>query len=333
MKPGGLGLLALEVGLLTVGPACGGLIQSVDGGTQDGGPVVDVELPLDVQLPSDAQPSSDVQLDTGIVDEGLSDSGDLADSSSWVDAGGCDPATLGWSPLALSGLVVWLDAADLPLGAAVSEWRDRSTASNDATQQVAAYQPTAVPGAIDGEPAVRFDGKQDLLSIADAPSLEWGTADYTILVVAVFSSSLGNTNQMLFEKTTADPPWNGAQLYVNSDKPAPNTTVSSQVSEFAFVTSARNGLDGAPHLFGGRRMGTTIEVRVDGLSEGTATVTPIVDISDPGRAVMIGQNGWDHTPGFQAVEGDIAEIVAVQGSLSDGDLQTLECHLLLKYGL
>ena len=91
-------------------------------------------------------------------------------------------------------------------------------------------------------------------------------------------------------------------------------------------------LNDAPHLFGGRRVGEWLEVRVDGTPEGGMRVSPIVDISDLGQDVIIGQNG-NGRPGFQAVQGQIAELVAVSGPISDRDLRSIECYLLDKYGL
>jgi hypothetical protein len=119
---------------------------------------------------------------------------------------------------------------------------------------------------------------------------------------------------------------------VNSDKPTQNTTATSQVQEYVYATS-KNGLEGAPHLLTGRRFGSTLEIRVDGTSEAQTVITTPVDVSAPGWAGIIGQDGYNPTPGFQALQGDIAEMIAVQGTLADADLRKLECHLLLKYGL
>jgi hypothetical protein len=51
----------------------------------------------------------------------------------------------GRPPWALSGLVLWLDAADLPSirlqGGGVYQWTDKSGSSNNATQTVPALRP------------------------------------------------------------------------------------------------------------------------------------------------------------------------------------------------
>jgi len=243
--------------------------------------------------------------------------------------GACDPAAASWSPGALPGLVVWLDAEDAPQGY-VQAWRDRSPAANDARQPVPAYQPMRANGAIGGYPAVRFDGRRALLEIADAPSLEWAFDDYAILVVARFSVDRGTTFQMLYQKVATTAPWDGPSLYVNGAKPTQATTVTAQMSQYAFATSAHDRLDDAPHVFVSRRVGAALEVRVDGAPEGATVLATPIDVSAPRRPVQIGQNG-DHRPGFQALEGDVAEVVAVRGILPDDQLRVLECYLTVKY--
>jgi hypothetical protein len=247
-----------------------------------------------------------------------------------VAAGGeCDPSAASWSLDALPGLVVWLDAADAPQGY-VQAWRDRSPAGNDARQPEPAYRPVRADGAIGGFPAVRFDGRRTLLEIADAPSLEWAFDDYAVLVVARFSVSLGTTYQMLFQKVTTTAPWDGPSLYVNGAKPSQGTTATAQMSQYAFATTAHDRLDDAPHVFVSRRVGPNLEVRVDGTPEGATVLATPIDVSAPRRPVQIGQNG-DHRPGFQALEGDVAEVVAVRGVLPDDQLRAVECYLTVKY--
>jgi hypothetical protein len=252
-----------------------------------------------------------------------------------LDAG-CPSSLLSWSPGTLPGLVLWLDAAkgagSTP-GGLVSLWSDQSPAHNDATQTNGQYQPMLEVGAIGGFPAVRFDGHTSYLSIADGPSLQWGTSDYAILVVARFSVTLDMPNQVLFQKSTMDSPFYGPQLYVNSANPTLDTTAMAADSKDFWVVSAQHGLNDAPHVFGARRFAATLEVRVDGQSAGQKRETPVIDVSAPRMPAIIGQNGYDPTAMTEALQGDIAEEVAVQGAISDADLRSLECHLILKYGL
>jgi hypothetical protein len=250
--------------------------------------------------------------------------------------GGCPAGSLSWTPSALPGLVLWLDAAKgigATTGSLVSLWSDQSPSHNDATQSNASYQPLLLGSDIGGLPGLRFDGVRTFLAIADKPSMQWGMSDYTIAVVARFSITMGTTNQMLFQKPTVNAPWDGPSLYVRGDKPSLGTTATSQISENVYTTSAQNGLNDVPHLFTGRRFGSTIQIRVDGVVAGESNQVPAVDLSSVGQPVMIGQNGYQPSPGFEALQGDISEMVAVAGSITDADLLSLECHLVTKYGL
>lgn len=75
----------------------------------------------------------------------------------WV--GGGAPA---WTPADLSGLQLWMDAADAATitdagGGAVSQWVDKAS-SLAFTQGTGGNRPTLVPNAYNGLPTVRFDG-------------------------------------------------------------------------------------------------------------------------------------------------------------------------------
>jgi hypothetical protein len=250
--------------------------------------------------------------------------------------GGCRSSPSSWLPNSLSNLVLWLDAEDLGLtpGNAVASWRDRSSAHNDAVQSNVKFQPVLELSAIGGRPAVRFDGSMTFLSIVDSPTLQWGTADYVILVVARFGVTLGAANQALFEKQINSEPYPGPALFVNASLPteAVEGKAMAMNSGDVYTASNRTGLNDAPHLFGTRRSGGMLEVRVDGAPSGVA-VGSSLDVSAPGMSVSIGQQGYNQQQGFQALKGDIAEEIAVEGALSDSDLHTLECYLLGKYGI
>jgi hypothetical protein len=319
--------LGASLSFFIVFAACGG--QEATHATSEAG--VGADAPLDVVAPIDAGPgdqSSPPDVGTTL------DASAEADAIVEAEAGGCDPSTVAWFPSALPGLVLWLDAAagiTAAPGSPVSQWSDQSPAHNNALQPTIGYQPILMFGSIGGLPGVRFNGSQTFLSVADSTTLQWGTGDFALVAVATFSNT--NISQMLYQKSPLAAPYNAPALYVNSEKPMQDTTATAQVSEYVFATSKNNGLQGAPHLFTGRRFGSTVEIRVDGASQGQSAIPMPIDVSAPGQPAMIGHNGYNPRPGFQALQGDIAELIAVQGTLADADLRKLECHLLLKYGL
>jgi hypothetical protein len=306
--------------------ACGGQ-QSTHSPSDSG---TGADAPLDVVAPLDVGPGDQYSP----PDVATTDASAEADVAAEAEPGGCDPSTLSWSPSSLSGLVLWLDAAagiTSPPGNQISQWSDQSPAHNDALQPTVGYQPILMSSSIGGHPGVRFDGNVNFFSVADSTTLQWGTGDFALVAVATFSNT--NISQMLYAKAPATAPYDGPNFYVNSQKPTQNTTATAQVSQYVFATSMNNGLQGAPHLFTGRRFGSTLEIRVDGASQGQTAIATPIDVSAVGRPAVIGQNGYTPMPGFQALQGDLAELIAVQGTLADTDLRKLECHMLLKYGL
>ncbi|HEY8091991.1 MAG TPA: hypothetical protein VIF09_29215 [Polyangiaceae bacterium] len=285
----------------------------------------------DVPPGVDASPASE---GGGENDGGGSDE-DGADAISGEGGGGggaCDPDAASWSPASVPGLVLWLEADTLTLasGSPVALWHDQSSAGNDAKQPVSSYQPTLEAAAVGGRPALSFDGRQSFLTVADSVSLQWGTGDYTFLIVGQFSDS-GVPNQMLYQKVSGGPPYDGPALFVNSDKPAPGSHATSQISQDFYVTSLTAGFANAPHLFASRRAGTSLEVRIDGVVNAEQVTS--TDVSNPGQAAMIGQNGYNPRAGNEALAGLIAAVVAAGGPIADHDLQALECYLMSKYGV
>ncbi len=75
-------------------------------------------------------------------------------------------------------------------------WQDRSGKVNDATQATTALKPTWVASAVNGKPGVLFDGTDDLLTIADDASIDFGTGSFTL----AFAVSAINADDDLFEK-------------------------------------------------------------------------------------------------------------------------------------
>jgi hypothetical protein len=74
-----------------------------------------------------------------------------------------------FSPLALSGLQLWLDATDsqsITLNSGnVSQWADKSPQGNNATQATAIRQPAYATASVNGLSSVEFDGTNDFMDI------------------------------------------------------------------------------------------------------------------------------------------------------------------------
>ena len=64
-------------------------------------------------------------------------------------------------------------------GTAISTWKDRTSNNNNASQATAANQPTYETNEVNGQPAIKFDGSNDLMTFARFDA----TAAWTMAVV------------------------------------------------------------------------------------------------------------------------------------------------------
>ena len=89
-----------------------------------------------------------------------------------------------------NGLVLWLQAnrgVTTNASGQVTAWLDQSTSANNAAEPVGGTDselPLLVPNDVNGNPAVRFDGVNNVLEILNSPSLQPQTGDWTVFFVA-----------------------------------------------------------------------------------------------------------------------------------------------------
>ncbi|MEP6859919.1 MAG: hypothetical protein ABJE66_04825 [Deltaproteobacteria bacterium] len=253
------------------------------------------------------------------------------------------------------GVVLWLDAAQgvTTDQGKVTLWADRSGNHNDASQQNANWQPAVVAAGIHGLPSVHFTGQVasgqqasygTLLNIADSATLQWASADYLIEVVTRYDNTPTGTVATeratgygtLYSKQTQNPqlPAEGVAFFANTpagDTASGTTAFSSYVYVSHGVTDSAQGFnDGVARLLGTQRVGaTTLSLRVNGVEAATSTV-PSMNVDEVGVGARIGASG-DAT--IARLDGDIAEMIVVKGSIAATDLATLETYLTTKYGL
>jgi hypothetical protein len=87
-------------------------------------------------------------------------------------------ASGGFDPRSLTGLALWLDAADsttVTLNSGVEEWRDKSGNARHFSQSTANNRP-AYTGSINGRLALSFDGTNDSLSRSGVANADLTTA-------------------------------------------------------------------------------------------------------------------------------------------------------------
>jgi len=238
------------------------------------------------------------------------------------------------------GLVLWLDATRgvLHFSGVVASWADQSGQKNDAAQSIVYNRPTFAASAINGLPAVHFDMNAQwgtFLTIADSASLRWGTDDVYLAVVARFDNDVGGTGSnsrfgtFYFKQGASGGPF----FHANAPGKTPTSGFAFELSDDAAHRVVSTGLgydDARGHLFAVRRRGTTLELRHNGAPDGARTV-PVVDVSAPGVAVSLGATM--ERIDSNRLNGDIAEILAVRGALSDATLAGVESYLRAKYAL
>ena len=319
-----LGVLGVTVGLY----ACGGdtdVTLGTDSGTDTG------------TLPDTGNPPPN---DSGVIDTGTPPPDDAS-----ADAIVPIPDSGTFSVATVPGLALWLDANKgvTQSTGKVSGWADQSGNNNNAAQSNAANRPGFTASALNSLPGVHFDmnvAGGTFMTIVDATTLNWATGDYYLVVVARYSNDPnqqgGFTNRIgafYFKEGTG--PTLGPALFGNVTGNPGTSAFATQMSFAAAdrLVSTSTGNNNFPkgHAFSVHRGGTTLELRNNGALDGTKTVTA-VDVSAPTIDVMLGAtpgNGFTQN----RLNGDIAEVIAVKGAISSGDLSGIEGYLKAKYAL
>jgi hypothetical protein len=308
--------------------ACGGATD--DSIALDGG--------LDAGQDGTTAPDVTVGPDTGTPDVNVGDA-ILLDVQSDVSTGPFDPSQIG------SGLVLWLEGdkgvtEDTNNAGHVQTWADQTSYHNDATGT--GHEPTIDATAINNLPAVAFANQgqsSQYLSIADSASLQLGSGDFAIFMVAEYTNptSGGGAGQgMFYFKVAGTNTPTGPELIGNSG--AANNTLESRIRARLTgtdnVNSSGTGYnDGKYHRIGIRRNGQALEVWADGTS---TSFTPDAgapgDVSATGSDVTIGAALGGNFPQYR-LDGGIAEVVGVKGTFTDGDAAGLDAYFKTKYGL
>ena len=263
----------------------------------------------------------------------------------------------GFNPANVLGLVLWLEG-DLTSSITlvtpdagpqkVTKWADQTTHHNDAIglAQFTGRNPSVKSNAINKLSAVHFDqGQQNqlsgqMLSINDNQdgSLDWGTGDFFVAIVGDFDNNPSNGQNLGVGCFFTKAAFTGQQtaplgLYLYGNVPSssvnPTTGMIFATSNTAgdFVTTATGYNNGNPHLFAIRRRGVKLDLLVDGTSVATSTSSG-ADVSATKTQVRIGADG---DANLVRLDGDIGEMLAVKGTLSQSDEAGLVSYLKAKW--
>ena len=225
-----------------------------------------------------------------------------------------------------ASLKVWLRAEDLSLnsGDPVNTWTDQSGNGNDATDG-GSNPPSFTTGAVNGQPAVTFDGNNDQLDIGVSDIINLPGGDNTVYsVVANASTNIGQ-DQLVYG--IADGGNNRNQvvqsLYYESQGRADfGARGGVNNNDFADVNLASQGV-GDFNVVGSILEGTTITVRANAAIGTNADVQPSTgDRAFLGEAVNNNEFG-----------GDLPEFFAYSTALNDVQTVIVENYLAAKYNI
>lgn len=291
-------------------------------------------------LTADSGASDDAGATT---DSGTSDK-DAAASDAGGDGGDNEdaaPDAGAWTPRRLQGISLWLDSTSgvtYDGAAKATSWLDQSGNGNNATVQTPCLGPTRSANSLNNQDTLAFTDNQGVgacVTVADAPSLQFGAGDFSIFLVARYSNPPGiaqpgaNTGTF-WSKRLQSSPYNGVWLAGNTLSEAKLQLWQQNLSGNQVVGMTDGMNDGMFHRFGGTRRGTSFEVWIDGLSNGKTILPNADDVSQTGKSVFIGGSpelpkGW--------LIGNIAEVVAVKGTLSAAQIADLDAYFKNRHAL
>jgi hypothetical protein len=224
-------------------------------------------------------------------------------------------------------LQVWLKAdAGVATNAtgAVTSWTDQSGNGNTATAVEDATAPSLVSNALNGKPVLRFDGNNDYLDVADAPSIQitGDIASFAVLRVDDF----GNWRSV-WGKTASNLPA-PTDWYLVSGSGVPRVYRGDGTSSSLGAVDANRAVRAGTFLILAFQMeGTTLTHYLNGFPIGSGEIT--ATLADGGTALKIGSRDDLVT----RMKGDLAELLIYDAALSDTDRTAVFDYLKEKYGL
>jgi hypothetical protein len=225
---------------------------------------------------------------------------DASDGDSSVDAKDAGP----WTPKQLAGLRVWL-VSDVGVNPAPFSWADQSGNGNDATGTNSNVQ--VIANAIQGHPVVRV--VTNVLTIKDAPSIQFGTQTFQIVIVGAIQAG-----GAWWDKATAGAGLSWNVNVVNSQQSM--SVVTGTPTAYLTVPSVNN----LYHYL--QLTAPTLALGVDGVW--TTGPTATCDMSVVGTDVQLASSNG-HV--------DVAEVLVIAGALSGSDQTSLDTYVAERYGL
>ena len=266
-----------------------------------------------------------------------------------VVADGTNAFRPGTPGIAQVGPVLRLDAADdstiTQTGGAVSEWADKSTFNNHATQVAGGNQPQRITAALNGLPVIRFDpGSATWMNIPLKAQ-----ADSHLFVVGRFNTNAAWPRGTFFSAAGYEDTFGGIEGKVYQDN-----SVTTEGTPFVYVNPRdipMTGTNGTAGVYGIWEFTEIVSGSGDikiGVNAFDQVVAQELDTSgdfwDPTRQTFgqpepiqaaIGRSNWGINPAveFDYLDGDIAELLLYPRRLAEGERVQVLNALRAKWAL
>jgi len=215
-----------------------------------------------------------------------------------------------FSPASIPGLKLWLDASQivgLNDGDSVGTWSDTSGNANDATQATVSAKPTYKTSIQNGLPVVRFDGVDDVMTVAavSAQPMTFFLVGKTSSTGRYFFDGVSGNRFVLGDGLNGPP--NNMGIFAGS---AIESSFTISGSSFNLWTGVANGVSSSL------------------LKNGAAFASGDVGSQGLSGGMTLGNRYSD--PGY-CLNGDLAELIIYNTSLSIANRQLVEAYLRAKW--
>lgn len=287
---------------------------------------------------------------SGGEDGSVVDAGQGTDTGSSTQDSGSDALQIGdadagpFTPQKLPGIALWLDSSKgvTYVNTKATSWVDQSGNGNNATIPAGCNGPAQAANSLNSHDTLFFSDPGGVggtnaggcFAVADAANLQFGTGDFAIFIVARYTNPPGiamkDNTATFWSKRSPASPFTGAWLVGNTLSEAKVQFWQQNLTGNQAIGNTAPLNNNTFRRFGGTRRGVVAEVWLDGVVDGSVTLPAADDVSQPGRPVYIGgspdaQQAW--------LLGNIAEVVAVKGNLSNAQIGQLDAYFKNKHAL
>jgi len=222
-----------------------------------------------------------------------------------------------FSPLDVSGLVLWLDASDAATitqsSGAVSQWNDKSGNSNHATQAIGVSQPTTGTTTINSKNTIYFDQPTaDYMTFAS----QIGTDTYCAFMAGLCTSAGAAPRNII----------GGSGQCFNFRLSATNLQMQIVTTNVAVrLTGATNTSTATPYIYSAQSQPTGNRVRLNGVSDGSNATNPAYTngFTELGSSIA----------GLNQFHGQMGEVIIYTSALTDANINLIGAYLAAKWGI